>query len=63
MYHTSKYLLTALVFRCLTWAHITNMSTVSKPTVNAVKPLVDVLEGKLDNEAGELLDASGVLPW
>lgn len=35
----------------------------AKPVAVAVKPLVDILEGKRDGEAGLNLHAEGVTPW
>ena len=35
----------------------------AKPTAEAVKPLIDVLEGKRDDEAGLFLHDTGIYPW
>ncbi|KAL8747699.1 MAG: hypothetical protein Q9190_000440 [Brigantiaea leucoxantha] len=35
----------------------------AKPTAEAVMPLIDILEGKRDNEAGQFLHSSGTYPW
>ncbi|MCJ1473529.1 hypothetical protein MMC13_002180 [Lambiella insularis] len=35
----------------------------AKPASEAVMPLIDVLEGKRDDEAGKLLHNTGVYPW
>ena len=35
----------------------------AKPTDEAVRPLVDILEGKRDHEAGLNLYSEGVHPW
>ena len=35
----------------------------AKPAAEAVMPLIDVLEGKRDDEAGLLLHNTGVYPW
>lgn len=35
----------------------------AKPTDEAVRPLVDVVEGKRDDEAGKFLNATGLYPW
>jgi NAD(P)-dependent dehydrogenase (short-subunit alcohol dehydrogenase family) len=35
----------------------------AKPTADAVKPLIDVLEGKRDDEAGLFLHDTGIYPW
>ena len=35
----------------------------AKPTDEAVRPLVDVVEGKRDDEAGKFLHATGLYPW
>jgi NAD(P)-dependent dehydrogenase (short-subunit alcohol dehydrogenase family) len=35
----------------------------AKPAVEAVRPLIDVLEGKRDDEVGQLLHNTGVYPW
>ena len=35
----------------------------AKPTSQAVEPLVDVVEGKRDHEAGSFLHATGTHPW
>ncbi|GIK06154.1 hypothetical protein Aspvir_001797 [Aspergillus viridinutans] len=35
----------------------------AKPPAQAVQPLIDVLEGKRDNEVGQLLHNTGVYPW
>ena len=35
----------------------------AKPTSEAVEPLVDIVEGKRDNEAGQYLHNSGNYPW
>ncbi|KAL8791752.1 MAG: hypothetical protein Q9195_005628 [Heterodermia aff. obscurata] len=35
----------------------------AKPTDEAVRPLVDIVEGKRDDEAGKFLNATGLYPW
>ena len=35
----------------------------AKPADQAVRPLVDVVEGKRDDEAGKFLNATGSYPW
>ena len=35
----------------------------AKPALEAVMPLIDVLEGRRDDEAGKLLHNTGVHPW
>ncbi|PKX96183.1 NAD(P)-binding protein [Aspergillus novofumigatus IBT 16806] len=35
----------------------------AKPAAEAVRPLIDVLEGKRDEEVGQLLHNTGVYPW
>ena len=35
----------------------------AKPTDEAVRPLVDVVEGKRDDDAGKFLNATGFYPW
>ncbi|GIC88877.1 uncharacterized protein Aud_005279 [Aspergillus udagawae] len=35
----------------------------AKPAAEAVRPLIDVLEGKRDDEVGQLLHNTGVYPW
>ena len=35
----------------------------AKPTAEAVMPLIDVLEGKRDDEAGLFLHDTGIYPW
>ncbi|EAW15457.1 uncharacterized protein NFIA_047930 [Aspergillus fischeri NRRL 181] len=35
----------------------------AKPAAEAVRPLIDVLEGKRDEEVGQLLHDTGVYPW
>jgi NAD(P)-dependent dehydrogenase (short-subunit alcohol dehydrogenase family) len=35
----------------------------AKPAVEAVRPLIHVLEGKRDDEVGQLLHNTGVYPW
>ena len=35
----------------------------AKPPKDAVLPLIDVLEGKRDDEAGQLLHNTGIYPW
>ena len=40
-----------------------NAENGAKPAAEAVMPLIDVLEGKRDDEAGKLLHNTGVYPW
>ena len=48
---------------------VSNLSSLNKlengakPTDEAVRPLVDLLEGKRDDEAGKFLNATGTYPW
>ena len=44
-------------------SHMNKLESGAKPTDEAVRPLVDIIEGKRDGEAGKFLNATGLYPW
>ena len=47
-------------------SNFSNMNTTAmgaKPTSEAVLPLIDIIEGGRDSDAGSFLSSTGVIPW